>query len=113
MATNRQGVSTGATYARRRQSTTWSKSATKQRPRNGTFTALEPRAANGSKNSLAKDDIAVGRVAERQSAQSPIRAPIPVFPGDAQEVLQIDPLIDTGNEELVAFSFAQQSDAAG
>jgi hypothetical protein len=51
---HRHGVSTGATYARRRQSTTWSRSATKQRPRNGAFTAPEPRAANRSKNRFAK-----------------------------------------------------------
>src|SRR6202011_6423113 len=56
---HRQGVSTGGTYARRRQSTTWSKSATKQRPRNGAFTALEPRAANRSKNRFAKSGARV------------------------------------------------------
>src|SRR5437870_1856008 len=54
MATASPRRISGGTYARRRQSTTWSKSATKQRPWNGAFTALEPRAANGSKNLFAK-----------------------------------------------------------
>jgi hypothetical protein len=56
---HRQGKSTDDTHARRRQSTTWSKSATKQRPRNGAFTALEPRAANRSKNRFAKSGARV------------------------------------------------------
>ena len=56
---HRQGESTGGTYVRRRQSTTWSKSATKQRLRNGAFTTLEPRAANRSRNRFAKSGARV------------------------------------------------------
>src|SRR5437867_6712573 len=56
---HRQGVSTGGTHARRRQSTIWSKSATKQRPRNGGFTALEPGAANRSRSRFAKNGTRV------------------------------------------------------
>jgi len=46
-------------YARRQQSTIWSKSATKKRPRNGAFTALEPREANRSKNRFATNGARV------------------------------------------------------
>src|SRR6266446_6349269 len=63
---HRQGKSTDDTHARRRQSTTWSKSATKQRHQNGAFTALEPRAANRSKNRFAKSGARV-RVVCRSS----------------------------------------------
>ena len=43
-----------ATYVRRRQSATWSKSPTKHRFWDGAFAALEPRAANQSKSRFAK-----------------------------------------------------------
>ena len=62
---NAKGYHTAKTYPQAvhtregDKSTTWSKSATKQRLRNGAFTALEPRAAYRSRNRFAKSGARV------------------------------------------------------